>query len=105
GAIGLACAQALVRSGARVAMLARTAGALTRAAEELGARALAIPCDVGDADAVAAAVSTVRERLDDEPDILVNNAGILVIARLEETTAETLAGVIGANLVAPFLLA
>jgi NADP-dependent 3-hydroxy acid dehydrogenase YdfG len=102
--IGLACVRALVNAGARVAMLARTAVDLQRAAEALGSRAIVVPCDLGRPDAVAAAVRVVRERLAPSPDILVNNAGIFGLAPLEETSAEQFALSLAVNLVAPFLL-
>ena len=100
--IGLAVAEALSRAGARVAMLARGADALRRAAEPLGA--LAIPCDVADERAVTAAIASVREGIGD-PDILVNNAGLFVLAPVEAQETAALRATLDLNLVAPFLLA
>lgn len=102
--IGLACARALAHAGARVAMLARGVAALQRAADELGAGAIVVPCDLGDADSVAAAVDVVRRRLAPSPDILVNNAGIFALAPLWETSPELFAESLAVNLMAPFLL-
>lgn len=56
--IGKATALALAAAGADVALVARSADALDAVADEvkaLGRRALVLPCDVTDADAVAAA--------------------------------------------------
>ena len=103
--IGLACARSLAQAGARVAMLARTAAALAQAAEGLGGLGIAVPCDVRNADAVAAGVARVREEFGGPPDILVNNAGLFVLASLEDTTPARFMDVVGVNLVAPFLLA
>jgi NADP-dependent 3-hydroxy acid dehydrogenase YdfG len=104
--IGLACAAALARAGARVALVARSSADLARHARELGAGAVAVTCDVGDAHAVAAALAELREHLGaDAPDILVNNAGAFAVEPLESTSPETFARTIGVNLAAPFLFA
>jgi NAD(P)-dependent dehydrogenase (short-subunit alcohol dehydrogenase family) len=71
--IGAAVARAFVDAGARVALAARSVDALEALASELGDRAIAVPTDVTDADAVARLVdATVRAfgRLD----VAVNNA-------------------------------
>jgi NAD(P)-dependent dehydrogenase (short-subunit alcohol dehydrogenase family) len=104
--IGLACAAALARAGARVALVARSSADLDRHARELDGDAVAVPCDVGDASAVDAALRELRHRLGaDAPDILVNNAGYFAVAPLEGTSPETFARTLGVNLAAPFLLA
>src|SRR4029077_9361100 len=77
--IGKAIALALAEAGADVAVAARGAEELERAAKGVesardGARALAVPTDVGD----SAAVESLMERTVQELgglDILVNNAG------------------------------
>ena len=102
--IGLACARALVLAGARVAMLARPSTVLRHASDEFGEAAVAIPCDLADADAVATAVALVQQRLATSPDILVNNAGVFTLASLEATTPDAFARSLAVNLVAPFLL-
>lgn len=74
--IGLASAQALVRRGARVAILDIDAeGARARAAE-LGAETLAITCDVTDAASLDAAVAATVERFGGL-DVVFANAGIV----------------------------
>ncbi|MFL5561704.1 MAG: SDR family oxidoreductase [Gemmatimonadaceae bacterium] len=100
--IGLAVAQALAGAGARVAMLARGADALRSAAEPLAA--LAIPTDIADERAVAAAVAQVTNTLG-APGILVNNAGLFTLAPVESQSAADLRATLDINLVAPFLLA
>ncbi|MHB1863917.1 MAG: SDR family oxidoreductase [Gemmatimonadaceae bacterium] len=103
--IGMACAATLARAGARLALVARSAEPLRRMAAELGGHAFAVPCDVGDAGAVDAALGALREALGDEaPDILVNNAGIFSVQPLEQTSPEDFARALEVNLVAPFLL-
>ncbi|ARQ71853.1 3-oxoacyl-ACP reductase FabG [Streptomyces marincola] len=77
--IGAATARRLAAQGRAVAVidLEEQAGADTVAAiTEAGGRALAVGCDVADADAVQAAVARVADELG-PPQILVNNAGVL----------------------------
>jgi NADP-dependent 3-hydroxy acid dehydrogenase YdfG len=102
--IGLATARLLASEGARVAMLARGAEALRAQAASIGANALPLPCDVGDADAVEAAMLELRARFAGAPDIVVNNAGLFPLARVEDTSRDTFVSTLEVNLVAPFLL-
>jgi NAD(P)-dependent dehydrogenase (short-subunit alcohol dehydrogenase family) len=75
--IGLATARALAFEGADVALVARDAEALDRAAEELAATSgrtvIAVAADTGQDAAVTAMVDEVVERLGGV-DVLVNNA-------------------------------
>ncbi len=100
--IGLAVAQVLAGAGARVAMLARTATALRAAATPLGA--LAIPCDIADETATAAAAEQVRRELG-APGILVNNAGLFGLSPVESQSIPELRATLDTNLIAPFVLA
>ena len=75
--IGRAIAVAYAEAGADVALLARDATLLAEVADAVaahGRRAVVLPCDVTDADAVGSAVSSALEELG-HLDILVNNAG------------------------------
>lgn len=84
--IGLALAQGLAGAGAAVVLNARNATKLQAAAQALrdqGATAHAMPFDVTDATAVAAAVARIEEQI--APiDILVNNAGMQKRAPLQD---------------------
>ena len=72
--LGAAIARAFYREGARVAINYRNSAAQAEAlAEELGPRAMAVAADVTDADAVAAMVTQIAERLG-PPTTLVHNA-------------------------------
>jgi 3-oxoacyl-[acyl-carrier protein] reductase len=77
--IGAAEALRLAKDGANVAVLDLSEEACretVEAIEEAGSEALAIACDVSDAEQVQAAFEKVAERFG-RVDILVNNAGLL----------------------------
>ncbi len=74
GGFGAGIAQRFAAEGARVACVDIDAAAARHVAGEIGAHALAVAADVGEAADVEAAVAATRERFGD-PDILVNNAG------------------------------
>lgn len=76
--IGKAIARGLADEGVNLVLLARTAATLTAVAEEIeastGVRTLAVPTDIRDDEAVAAAAETARTEFR-TVHILVNNAG------------------------------
>ena len=75
--IGRACALALLAEGWNVGLLGRRADALQETASAAGdaaSRTLALPCDVADDVAVAAAFDTMQQRFG-RLDLLFNNAG------------------------------
>ena len=104
--IGLAIARRLGQMGGRVAICARTAKTLERAAEEMhqaGVETLAVPADVTRSGEVAALVQRTRESLG-PIDILVNNAGVGIhgpVHQLREADWDT---VLDTNLKAVFLV-
>ncbi|HEX3845464.1 MAG TPA: SDR family oxidoreductase [Steroidobacteraceae bacterium] len=80
--VGRAAAREFARSGADVALLARNGDALNAARAEIesyGRRALAIPLDVSDADAVERATFVVESQLG-PIDVWVNNAMVTVFS-------------------------
>ncbi len=87
--VGRAAAHAFARRGARVALLARGESSLTDAAGEveiMGGRALPVPTDVADADAVEAAARTVEEAFG-PIDVWVNDAMATVFAEFVDVSA------------------
>ena len=76
--LGRAYAEALARTGAQVAVTARSADELAETValiEQAGGRGLALPADVTDPRAVTAVVAAVESQLG-PIDVLINNAGM-----------------------------
>lgn len=74
--IGAAAARAFAAAGANVALIARSAGEVEKLAAEIGAAALALPCDVSDYGAVAAVLDATVAHFGGL-DVLINNAGVI----------------------------
>ncbi|MDR0182152.1 SDR family oxidoreductase [Lysobacter arvi] len=88
--IGLATAVTAAQRGATVALLARSTGTLRDVVDEInasGGRALAIPTDVGDIDAMHAAAQAVVTEFG-RIDTWVNNAGVSIYGMLENTNLD-----------------
>jgi 3-oxoacyl-[acyl-carrier protein] reductase len=89
--LGKACALALAREGARVAICARTAADLAAAQADIraatGADVLAMPADVTSATEIHAVIEATAERFGGI-DILVNNSGGPRIGRFDDLTDE-----------------
>jgi NAD(P)-dependent dehydrogenase (short-subunit alcohol dehydrogenase family) len=104
--IGKASALALLRDGFSVALAGRRPEALKSTVEAAGAdgsRALAVPCDVGKPEQVAALFDKTREHFG-RLDVLFNNAGSNAPGiPLEDLTYEQWMNVVNANLTGVFL--
>lgn len=100
--IGFAIAEALVAKGARVAIMARDADKLTRAAERIGA--LPIAGDVGVEQDAVAAVAKVVETFGGI-DILVNNAGFGHFLPLVDMDLDRFEAVFRTNVTGAMLMA
>ena len=104
--IGRGIAAGLAEAGAHVALAARTRSDLDEVAQgirDLGRKALVVPTDVMDPDALGTLVqATVREfgRLD----ILVNNAGGTMPRAAMDTSERFMETAFRFNVTAPFLL-
>ncbi|MEA2965919.1 MAG: hypothetical protein QOI46_6017, partial [Alphaproteobacteria bacterium] len=89
GTIGAATAKAFARAGAEVALLDLDEGAAAARAKELGGAALAVKCDVTDANSVSAAFERVVEAFGGV-DIVVSNAGAAWQGRIGEVPESVL---------------
>jgi NAD(P)-dependent dehydrogenase (short-subunit alcohol dehydrogenase family) len=101
--IGLAAASALANAGAEVTLAARTRAEIEAAARAIVARgdkAVALPLDVTDLDAVRRTIAAA------EPfDVLVNNAGTNRPAALMEVKVEDFDAIFALNVRAAFFMA
>ncbi len=101
--IGLETARMLVRGGAEVGLVARTAEPLAAVAEELGDAAWARAGDVADPDSVRGLAEEAANRWG-AVDGLVNNAGVAPMATLDTTETEVWDETFAVNVRGPFLL-
>ncbi len=98
--IGLACASAIARDGARVVLADIDAEGARDAADRIGGVGLA--CDMGDPEAVEGLFDRISREVG-PLSILVNCAGIAEPGDFLETSLDSFRRVIGVNLVGPFL--
>ncbi len=104
--IGRACALLFAREGARVAVAGRSAEPLRAVVAEIeraGGQALAVTCDVTQAQQVERAVRATVERFG-ALNVVVNNAGVLTLGSVEQTPESEWARVLGVNLTGTFLV-
>jgi NAD(P)-dependent dehydrogenase (short-subunit alcohol dehydrogenase family) len=88
--LGLALARAFAREGCCIVLCARDADELQQAQDDMvrrGATAIAIPCDVTDAQQVRDMVETANWQFGGV-DILVNNAGVIQVGPLHTATEQ-----------------
>jgi short-subunit dehydrogenase len=100
GGIGTATARAYARLGARLVLVARSAGrldALRAEAETLGGRAIVAVADVADADAVDAAFAAAEARFG-RVDVVVHAASVVAYGRFDEVPAGVWDRVVTVNL-------
>ncbi len=96
--IGAATARVFAKAGANVGLAARNVAQIEALAGEIGAQALALPCDVSDFDDVSAAVTACAERFGGL-DVLIGNAGVIEpIAPMAESDVNAWGKVIDINL-------
>jgi short-subunit dehydrogenase len=98
--IGALLAGRCAARGARVALVARSEGPLTKLAADLGGDAY--PADLGD----TAVIDPLVRRIESEGpvDVLVNNAGVDLTGALADLPADAIAQLVAVNLLAPVLL-
>ncbi len=96
--IGAAAARVFASAGANVALLARSKGDIGDIAREIGAKAVAIACDVSQYREVEAAVAACVDGFGGL-DVLINNAGVIEpISHLASADPEEWGNVIDINL-------
>ncbi|MEL6219755.1 MAG: SDR family oxidoreductase [Pseudomonadota bacterium] len=100
--IGYASAEALAEDGARIVLVDIKAEALAEAASQLGGDHLAIPCDVGVPDQIAALFDRVEAEAG-PVSILVNNAGIALPGDFLDYSLADFQRVLDVNLTGVFL--
>ncbi len=104
GGIGGAIAKALVRQGARVALSGTRVDALAAIQAEIGANAVSVPGDLGDAGSADRLFGDAEKALG-QIDILVNNAGLTRDGLAMRMKDDDWQKVIDVNLSAGFRLA
>ncbi len=100
--IGYACAEAIAENGAQIVLADKNKSGAEAAAEKLGDGAVALACDIGVPDQVAALFDRIEAEIGNVS-ILVNNAGIALPGDFLETTLEQFQQVIDVNLTGTFL--
>ncbi|WP_127113994.1 SDR family oxidoreductase [Shimia sediminis] len=103
--LGLAAAQLLAEAGAKVWVNGRDSPKTEAAAEVIrvkGGAAFALPFDVADVDAVAAAFDTIRDH--GGLHILVNNVGMRDRRTLPEFSRADVQRLLDVDLVSPFMI-
>jgi 7-alpha-hydroxysteroid dehydrogenase len=104
--IGAACAVAMAEAGADVVLAARTKDqldAVAGTAQELGPRALAVPCDVNDTSNLPGLIEQTIGELG-RIDIVVNNAGGSMPQPFLDTSESTFEGAFHFNVTTAFTL-
>ncbi|QBF33021.1 SDR family NAD(P)-dependent oxidoreductase [Thalassococcus sp. S3] len=99
--VGAALAEAYAEAGAKVTILGRRAEPLNEVAEKTGA--LAVPCDVTDAEAVDAALEAACKK-NGPVSIAIANAGAASSAPFGKMTRDDLTAMLDVNLVGVFNL-
>jgi NADP-dependent 3-hydroxy acid dehydrogenase YdfG len=94
--MGRHLAAALIREGARVALLARASDALNAVAGQLGANALPVACDISDPQSVRNAFVSIEKHFGGL-DILINNAGMSIIGTTEHYSDQDIAQQVAVN--------
>ena len=102
--LGRALARRLAADGDTVVLLGRTQAKVEAVAAEIGARALAVGCDVTSPTSVAAAFAAIAAR-HPRIDVLINNAAVYEPFLVAEASDEQILRIIATNLTGPILCA
>jgi meso-butanediol dehydrogenase/(S,S)-butanediol dehydrogenase/diacetyl reductase len=102
--LGRALARRFAADGETVVLLGRTAATIEAAAAEIGARAMAVACDVGSPDSVRVAFATIAAQ-HPRIDVLINNAAIYEPFLVAEAADAQIVNIVTTNLTGPMLCA
>ena len=102
--LGRALARRFARDGETVILLGRTLAKVQAVADELGAPAIAVQCDVADGDSVRAAFVEIA-RVYPKIDVLINNAGIYWPFTLAQAIDELVENLTAININGPIFCA
>jgi meso-butanediol dehydrogenase/(S,S)-butanediol dehydrogenase/diacetyl reductase len=100
--LGRALARRFAGEGESVVLLGRTAAKVEAVAAEIGARAMAVECDVSLPDSVRAAFAKISAR-HPRIDVLINNAAVYEPFLVAEATDDQILKTIATNLAGPIL--
>ena len=100
--LGRCLAQHFAAQGNEVALLGRTGAKVEAVAQEIGAKALAIECNVASPAAVSAAFEQIKARFG-KVDVLINNAAIFQPFQIENATDAQIVDAVLTNVAGPML--
>ncbi len=100
--LGRALARRLSKGGNTVVLLGRTAATLQAVADEIGAQAHVVVCDIASPDSVRSAFATIAARFP-TIDVMINNAARMERATITDATDEQIFGIIGTNVIGTIL--
>ena len=98
--LGRALARRFARDGDTVVLLGRTFSKVEAAAAEIGASAMAVECDVGNADSVRSAFAAIAGK-HPRIDVLINNAAVYEPFMVANATDEQIMGPTLTNFAGP----
>jgi NADP-dependent 3-hydroxy acid dehydrogenase YdfG len=102
--IGEACARALAKAGARLCLLSRDVGAMTKMIGEMRVDSIALGADLSDPEGLAPVLQKAQKWIGGAPDVIVNNAGAFVVAPIEETEFDDIKSSVRINLASPYVI-
>lgn len=98
--LGRALARRFAKDGETVVLLGRTLSKVQALADELGAPAFAVECDVASPDSVRQAFGEIAAK-HPKIDVLINNAGVYEPFTVEKATDEQITSLVNINLLGP----
>jgi 3-oxoacyl-[acyl-carrier protein] reductase len=98
--LGRALARRFANDGDQVVVMGRTSTKIEAVAAEIGARAMAVTCDVTSPDSVRKAFAAIAQR-HPKIDVLINNAAVYHPFQIQEATDKDIDEIIAANLNGP----